>query len=98
MLGIAANRLEELGTLGRSFNQMTRKLSEARLQLVQSDKMVSLGRLAAGLWGPAFPKYVLLLPLDAIAGFGIVMTICALASSVAIRAALAIDPAEAIGG
>ncbi|MGE5384639.1 MAG: ABC transporter permease [Betaproteobacteria bacterium] len=57
-----------------------------------------VGRIAAGLWGPAFPKYVLLLPQDAVAGFGIVMTICALASSVAIRAALAIDPAEAIGG
>lgn len=57
-----------------------------------------VGRLAAGLWGPAFPKYVLLLPGDAVAGFAIVMTICALASSVAIRAALAIDPAEAIGG
>ncbi|MEW6292182.1 MAG: ABC transporter permease [Pseudomonadota bacterium] len=57
-----------------------------------------VGRIAAGLWGPAFPKYVLLLPGDAIAGFAIVLTICALASSVAIRAALAIDPAEAIGG
>jgi len=57
-----------------------------------------VGRIAAGLWGPAFPKYVLLLPQDAVAGFAIVMTICALASSVAIRAALAIDPAEAIGG
>ena len=57
-----------------------------------------VGRIAAGLWGPAFPKYVLLLPQDAIAGFAIVLTICALASSVAIRAALAIDPAEAIGG
>ena len=57
-----------------------------------------VGRTAAGLWGPAFPKYVLLLPQDAISGFAIVMTICALASSVAIRAALAIDPAEAIGG
>jgi putative ABC transport system permease protein len=57
-----------------------------------------VGRVAAGLWGPAFPKYVLLLPGDAVAGFAIVLTICALASSVAIRAALAIDPAEAIGG
>jgi putative ABC transport system permease protein len=57
-----------------------------------------VGRTAAGLWGPAFPKYVLLLPQDAIGGFAIVLTICALASSVAIRAALAIDPAEAIGG
>ena len=57
-----------------------------------------VGRIAAGLWGPAFPKYVLLLPADAIGGFAIVMTICALASLVAIRAALAIDPAEAMGG
>jgi len=57
-----------------------------------------VGRIAAGLWGPAFPKYVLLLPQDAISGFVIVLIICALASSVAIRAALAIDPAEAIGG
>ena len=57
-----------------------------------------VGRIAAGLWGPAFPKYVLLLPQDAVGGFAIVLTICALASSVAIRAALAIDPAEAIGG
>lgn len=57
-----------------------------------------VGRIAAGLWGPAFPKYVLLLPQDAVAGFVIVLTICALASLFAIRAALAIDPAEAIGG
>jgi putative ABC transport system permease protein len=57
-----------------------------------------VGRTAAGLWGPAFPKYVLLLPQDAVGGFAIVLTICALASLVAIRAALRIDPAEAIGG
>jgi len=57
-----------------------------------------VGRAAAGLWGPAFPKYVLLLPQDAVGGLAIVLTICALASLVAIRAALRIDPAEAIGG
>jgi putative ABC transport system permease protein len=57
-----------------------------------------VGRASAGLWGPAFPKYVLLLPGDAIGGFMVVMVISALASVVAIRAALAIDPAEAIGG
>jgi len=57
-----------------------------------------VGRTAAGLWAPVFPKYVLLLPSDAIKGFLIIMGICALASVVAIRAALRIDPAEAIGG
>lgn len=57
-----------------------------------------VGRVAAGLWAPVFPKYVLLLPGDALRGLAIVMAICAAASVVAIRAALRIDPAEAIGG
>jgi len=40
---------DELGMLANSFNNMTDSLAEARLQLFQSDKLASLGRLAAGV-------------------------------------------------
>lgn len=40
---------DELGILAKSFNKMTKSLAEAKLQLFQSDKMASLGRLAAGV-------------------------------------------------
>ncbi len=46
---IESTRNDELGKLAQSFNTMTAKLSEARLQLFQSDKLASLGRLAAGV-------------------------------------------------
>jgi putative ABC transport system permease protein len=58
----------------------------------------AVGKIAATIWGPAFPKYVLLEPMDAVRGFVIVMVVCALASTLAIRAALRVDPAAAIGG
>ena len=57
-----------------------------------------VGRSAAALWAPIFPKYVLLIPGDALRGALLVLLICALASVVAIRAALRVDPAAAIGG
>lgn len=57
-----------------------------------------VGKTVATLWAPIFPKYVLLEPGDAVRGFVIVMVICALASTLAIRAALQVDPATAIGG
>lgn len=57
-----------------------------------------VGKIAATLWVPIFPKYVLLLPEDALRGFALVMLMCALSSTFAIRAALRIDPATAIGG
>jgi putative ABC transport system permease protein len=58
----------------------------------------AVGKIAATLWGPAFPRYVLLEPWDAVIGFVIVMVVCVLASTLAIRAALNVDPAAAIGG
>jgi putative ABC transport system permease protein len=57
-----------------------------------------VGKTASTLWAPIFPKYVLLLPGDAVLGAVLVLAICALASIVAIRAALRVDPATAIGG
>ena len=57
-----------------------------------------VGKITATFWVPIFPKYVLLEPLDSVAGFFAVLAICALASLVAIRMALKVDPADAIGG
>lgn len=57
-----------------------------------------VGKIAATFWAPYFPKYVLLVPEDAARGFIALMGICVLASLLAIRAALRVDPAEAIGG
>lgn len=57
-----------------------------------------VGKIAATVWAPFFPKYVLLEPVDAAWGFFALMVICVLASMLAIRAALKVDPAEAIGG
>jgi putative ABC transport system permease protein len=57
-----------------------------------------VGKISATLWAPFFPKYVLLVPGDAARGLLAVVVICVLASLLAIRAALKVDPAEAIGG
>jgi putative ABC transport system permease protein len=56
-----------------------------------------VGKTAATIWAPVFPKYVLLETGDAVRGFVAVMLICALASTLAIRVALRVDPAAAIG-
>jgi putative ABC transport system permease protein len=57
-----------------------------------------VGKISATLWAPAFPKYVLLEPADAARALVIIMVVCALASTLAIRTALKVDPATAIGG
>ncbi len=58
----------------------------------------AVGKISATWAAPLFPKYVLLIPQDSVTGFLAVMVICSLASVIAIRMALAVDPAEAIGG
>ena len=57
-----------------------------------------VGKITATFAAPLFPKYVLLMPADSIVGVFAVLAICVLASIVAIRMALKVDPAEAIGG
>lgn len=56
-----------------------------------------VGKISATFSAPIFPKYVLLTPMDSVTGFFAVLAICILASLVAIRMALKVDPAEAIG-
>ncbi len=57
-----------------------------------------VGKITATFAAPLFPKFVLLLSVDTMIGLVAVIAICALASIVAIRMALKVDPAEAIGG
>ena len=80
----------------------TRNRTIAGLILQQSLALGAIGfvvgKITATFWAPIFPKYVLLEPLDSVMGFVAVMVICVLSSFIAIRAALKVDPAEAIGG
>ncbi len=57
-----------------------------------------VGKVAATLWAPIFPRNIVLETADAGRAIVAVLAICALASTMAIRAALRVDPAEAVGG
>jgi two-component system, NtrC family, sensor kinase len=46
---IDCDRTDELGTLCEAFNRMTSRLKETKLLLLRSDKLSSLGKLAAGV-------------------------------------------------
>jgi two-component system NtrC family sensor kinase len=46
---LKVKRQDELGHLMYSFNEMTQKLAEAQTQIYHSDKLASIGRLAAGV-------------------------------------------------
>ena len=58
----------------------------------------AVGKVASTCWAPFFPKHVLLIPRDSLAALAIDLAICLLASGIALRAAIRVDPAEAIGG
>lgn len=57
----------------------------------------AVGKITATFTAPLFPRYVLLMPVDSVMGFFAVLAICVLSSIVAIRIALKVDPAAAIG-
>lgn len=84
--------LKLIGTRNRTIAAMIMQQSLA-LGLIG----FAVGKITSTFAAPLFPKYVLLVPLDSVAGFFAVMLICVLASLVAIRMALKVDPAEAIG-
>lgn len=86
------HRAEETAETIRRWKRLT---VHTRTQMEE----ILVGKLIATLlMAPIFPKYVLLEPLDSVRGFIVVIVICVLSSIFAIRAALKVDPAEAIGG
>lgn len=57
-----------------------------------------VGKVAATLWAPLFPKHIEFVFTDTVVAFLITLLICTLASIIGIRAALKVQPASAIGG
>jgi putative ABC transport system permease protein len=93
------NKIREIAVL-KLIGATNRTISSVILQQSLGLGVIGfvVGKLSATLWAPLFPKYVLLLSDDAVLGFFLVMLMCAFASIFAIRAALRVDPANAIGG
>ena len=58
----------------------------------------AVGKTAATLWAPLFPKHIEFVFTDTIVALVITLIICTLASIIGIRAALKVQPASAIGG
>ncbi|MCG3170866.1 MAG: putative ABC transporter permease [Pseudomonadales bacterium] len=96
---LTMDKLREIAVL-KLIGTRNRTIAAMILQQAIALGLIGLvtGRIAATWAAPAFPKYVLLVPQDTLAALCIVIAICVLASLVAIRIALAVDPAEAIGG
>ena len=93
------NKMREIALL-KLIGATNRTISSMILQQALGLGVIGfiVGKFAATLWAPLFPKYVLLIPEDTIKGFFLIMLMCTFASIFAIRAALRIDPATAIGG
>jgi len=56
-----------------------------------------IGKIAASLWAPLFPKRIEFIFTDSITAFLFTMFFCTLASVLSIRAALKVQPSSAIG-
>ena len=96
---LTMDKIREIAVL-KLIGTRNRTIAAMILQLALALGVIGfvVGKITATFAAPFFPKYVLLMPLDSVAGFIIVQLICVLASIVAIRMALKVDPAEAIGG
>lgn len=57
-----------------------------------------VGKIAATFWAPMFPRHILLEPGDALRALVAVVVLAAASSLFAIRMAMKVDPATAIGG
>jgi len=57
-----------------------------------------VGKVAATMWAPLFPKHIEFVFTDTIISFILTLFICTLASLIGIRAALKVQPSAAIGG
>ncbi|WIM04851.1 MAG: ABC transporter permease [Candidatus Nitricoxidivorans perseverans] len=93
------NKLREIAVL-KLIGARDRSIAAMILQQALALGLIGfvVGKVAATIWAPFFPKHVLLEPGDAARGLAATVVVCALASVLAIRAALKVDPAEAIGG
>jgi putative ABC transport system permease protein len=93
------NKQREIAVL-KLIGARDRSIAEMILQQALALGLIGfvVGQFSATLWAPFFPRHILLEPGDAVRGLVVTLVVCALASVLAIRAALRVDPADAIGG
>lgn len=96
---LTLNKIKEIAVL-KLIGTRNRTIAAMILQEALALGLIGflVGKFSATLWGPVFPKHILLEPGDAVRALVLTLAMCAASSALAIRAALRVDPAEAIGG